>query len=1616
MESSRQKREASHRTDDFQMPPLHSKGEDALVSGSRSSGVSEGGSGHNGSDYDPFHPGDGTPSNEDKEQELRHDATSDGKNVPKSSSYVERPGSNLHNLESKNAHPSASPVALTPSKTTDGTERDGNGAEAAGGNHENGWFYYNAYNYLSGPFTLEVLREGFNVGFLPGELVVYYRQDGAYSASQELKVLIGPPTVPSQLANSTPKEHLPDQVWSEKCWEYKGVDGSMQGLFSLWQLGQWLASEHLYDSLEICHRGKLVAPMPLRQLLEAANKGVLYSNTMSKDQNTTSQDDIGLPHLSSISEIDIRSNTLSDARKTIHSLVMKSAHRSLVDGAIADYLHEWMKAPKRSQIPSQNPAGDCPPGFVHQQQDLEVFSPSPDMPPGFDFGPNGRPAVPPKHLVKKIAGKHECVDRSTHIGEAFKHVTPSSDLNNTAPTHPQPAQSRQEAIPHGRRHIPVSSSSIKDRNCHGLTDPPDQASQETRADTSVSRVGALERDTKSSVHTGLGSHKKVVKAAVSRRNSTIDEYSFLKSDSSPVRPKKQVAEMPEKPKKLGNEKLERPATQVNGRLEGPKKSVNEKPQRPKKQVEEKLVRLKKQVDDTPEKLKKHVDEKIEKPKKHVDEKIEKPMKHVDEKAEKPKKHADEKPEKSKKHWDEKHEKQVGEKADILVKPGKHEKQVDEKAAKPEKPGKPEKHVDDKLGKPKKLVDEKLERSVKQFNGKPERSKKDGDAMPEKIEKQVDEKAGKFKKDVVGMPGKPVKQVHEKAGEPEKNVDEKAGKFKKHVNEMTQKPKIQVDEKSELKSIKDTDWQSDFRPSHVSALESDSSMRSQDTSNSAKHKRKMSTDAICGGENHLLSMESKKARLNQGDTCIHEHDNGTSFSNDTRELGVQATVKMRTEEFPIADMVKEIKKKKKKKRIREKDGDCSNVQDVCLPVLSHRDKLRQLLRSQLRQKVGSEGKGLTVESENVPADSDNKSKILANESADVSPSKGKLTDEGGHETASEEVDYKTMNVRSNFVAVEASGDVFHARKRLKRLKRLNKLDEEKDVQDLEKSCLVPAEEITFVSYVDEARRDYETGFRSRFPVTDCNLIDVDVKNPMSQHSKDEEVTGRSPGLKTLDETDTIYLPSGRAPKSLNQEQEGPVERAAHSKDGHSSLVKKAVVTRYVPLATKKQRTSDALYAQGKVRRYSREDLQEVAVDSEDTHTLGTSGPDSLSVLKEQEPSAMDQALKPLTAAKEQASTLRTEHDVEFRTQILSNHDSICFERPESGRNASARTKKVKFGKSGKTLLEGRGNKSAMLIKSSWTATKFLEAASRTKLTKAKAHAQNESESHGLAKPEIKTRNIGKLAGSDIIPTVPTSVGCARCSITGWEWRTWARDRAKRRLQRRVKTAIGKEVKQDLKKLRRATKRKETNVNNSVTTAVIAGLQAARKNRADMRKLAFAADGSDLLRFNMLKARKKQLKFQRSKIHDWGLVAAEPIEAEEFVIEYVGEVIRNRVTDIREKRYEAIGIGSSYMFRVDDEHTLDATRRGGLARFINHSCDPNCYTKIITVEGEKKVVIYSKQRIAPGEELTYDYKFSLEEVKIPCFCGAARYVLTLKMLFLVLLTLFFKSVKFVCMSLK
>ena len=57
----------------------------------------------------------------------------------------------------------------------------------------------------------------------------------------------------------------------------------------------------------------------------------------------------------------------------------------------------------------------------------------------------------------------------------------------------------------------------------------------------------------------------------------------------------------------------------------------------------------------------------------------------------------------------------------------------------------------------------------------------------------------------------------------------------------------------------------------------------------------------------------------------------------------------------------------------------------------------------------------------------------------------------------------------------------------------------------------------------------------------------------------------------------------------------------------------------------------------------------------------------------------------------------------------------------------------------------------------------------------------------------------------------------------------------------------------------------------------------------------------------------------------------------MIEYVGQSIRQSMADLREKKYESLGIGSSYLFRVDHDTVIDATKCGNLARFINHCCN-------------------------------------------------------------------------------
>ncbi|CAC5360942.1 MLL3 [Mytilus coruscus] len=129
--------------------------------------------------------------------------------------------------------------------------------------------------------------------------------------------------------------------------------------------------------------------------------------------------------------------------------------------------------------------------------------------------------------------------------------------------------------------------------------------------------------------------------------------------------------------------------------------------------------------------------------------------------------------------------------------------------------------------------------------------------------------------------------------------------------------------------------------------------------------------------------------------------------------------------------------------------------------------------------------------------------------------------------------------------------------------------------------------------------------------------------------------------------------------------------------------------------------------------------------------------------------------------------------------------------------------------------------------------------------------------------------------------------------------------------------------------------------------------------------------------------------RSRIQGLGLFAARDLEKHTMVIEYIGYLIRNEVANRLEVVYDEQNRGV-YMFRIDSDIVVDATMAGGPARYINHSCDPNCVAEVVPFDKESKIIIITNRRIPKGEELTYDYKFDFEDEqhKIPCCCGAKR----------------------------
>ncbi|KAM7261262.1 hypothetical protein ACFE04_026737 [Oxalis oulophora] len=120
-------------------------------------------------------------------------------------------------------------------------------------------------------------------------------------------------------------------------------------------------------------------------------------------------------------------------------------------------------------------------------------------------------------------------------------------------------------------------------------------------------------------------------------------------------------------------------------------------------------------------------------------------------------------------------------------------------------------------------------------------------------------------------------------------------------------------------------------------------------------------------------------------------------------------------------------------------------------------------------------------------------------------------------------------------------------------------------------------------------------------------------------------------------------------------------------------------------------------------------------------------------------------------------------------------------------------------------------------------------------------------------------------------------------------------------------------------------------------------------------------------HLQKSETRRVCFGKSGIHGWGLFARRDIGIGEMIIEYRGE----------------------QLFKVSEEVVIDATTKGNMARLINHSCNPNCFARIMSVgDNQNRIVLIARSSVSAGDELTYNYLFEDErdDLKVPCRCRA------------------------------
>jgi len=140
--------------------------------------------------------------------------------------------------------------------------------------------------------------------------------------------------------------------------------------------------------------------------------------------------------------------------------------------------------------------------------------------------------------------------------------------------------------------------------------------------------------------------------------------------------------------------------------------------------------------------------------------------------------------------------------------------------------------------------------------------------------------------------------------------------------------------------------------------------------------------------------------------------------------------------------------------------------------------------------------------------------------------------------------------------------------------------------------------------------------------------------------------------------------------------------------------------------------------------------------------------------------------------------------------------------------------------------------------------------------------------------------------------------------------------------------------------------------------------------------------------------KKIVQRNSKIHGSGVFATAPIAKGETIVEYTGRLLSHEEAD---DIYGGEDSGHTFLFILNDDYVIDANVGGGIAKWINHGCAPNCKAWIIGDPGgdlkKDKVEIEALRDIKAGEELTYDYEITTdaritaaEKALWACRCGA------------------------------